>query len=122
MATTSTLSRFVLIAAGYVVGCGSSCPVFLESAFDVTVVDTNGNAICDAVVAASGPRDVVLQSLARGDGGCIYQESDRAPAGSYTVTATAAGYEPASQAADVADDRCGQSSVAVTLTLHPSGP
>lgn len=78
-------------------GCSSSSSTSQcsgsTSTLTATVVndENQGANICNATVKASGPTDITL-GPAGGPGSCDYLGS--VPAGSYKVTATAAGYEP----------------------------
>lgn len=110
----------IIVAVGCALACGGSCPVFQSAAFDVRIVDTNGNHLCAATVTASGAENFALQTFDAK--ACAFHEANMAPPGTYMVTATAPGYSTASMGVVVTKGDCGQdSSPTVTLTLVPYG-
>jgi len=81
----------------FVGGCSSSsstsqCSGGTTGTLNVTVIDDQNEPIniCDATVTASGPSQVTLEPTGS-QGSCSYKGS--VIAGTYEVTATAAGYE-----------------------------
>jgi uncharacterized membrane protein len=60
------------------------------STLTVTVVDTDGDNICDATVKASGPMQVTFARTGNTTS-CVYIGT--AEGGNYNVTATATGFE-----------------------------
>ena len=115
-------SLFAILTAGLGIACsnGARCPVLLNPAFDVTVVDTSGNDLCNAVVNVTGPDSTTLRAYPMlDDAGCAYREETMVRAGTYSVTATLPGYQSATQSGVVITaDACGQDSLAtLTLTL-----
>jgi hypothetical protein len=116
----SRLLFFLTISVGVAsMACSSHCPVLLEPAFDVTVLDPSGASLCNATVTVAGTDNVTLQSLPEADGGCTYREATMVRPGTYTVTASAPAHQAASKSnVIITADTCGQDSIAqLTLTL-----
>jgi len=95
---------------------GKACTTEARASLTVTVMGPAGR-ICDAdVVAQSGNETTTLMAL--GGPECTYA-GPWEKAGTFTVTASKAGFQPATTTVTVTQGECHVEGKAITLTLAP---
>jgi hypothetical protein len=105
--------------AFHALGCGSAehvCTTEARASLTVTVLGPTGR-ICDASVVAQNGSDV---TMLMGFGGteCTYA-GPYERSGTFTVTASKPGFQPATMTATVTQGECHVDGQAMTLTLVP---
>jgi hypothetical protein len=106
--------------AGFILGCGDdgthTCTLEARASLTVTVMGPSGH-ICDAAVTAQSGNDVTTL-MGFGGSECTYAGPYERP-GTFSVTASKAGFQSATSTVTVTSGECHVDGQAVTLTLVP---
>ena len=120
MRPTWTLLALISALSVHVLGCGSTemhgCTTEARASLTVTVLGPSGR-ICDADVVAQKGNDVTTL-MAFGGSECTYAGPFE-QAGTFTVTASKSGFQPATTTVTVSAGECHVDGQKVTLTLVP---
>lgn len=125
-------AKHLLIAASALAGCSQkrsgeclSNVDLLAPFVNVVVLDaTSGQPLCGVAVSLSGPAPAkpLQPEPAKGDASCFYAIELGAAIGAYTITASAPGFQTASEVISVSSETCGQCCTASVLVRTEAGP